>query len=535
MSDFLEPGNVCGQNLLRIVSQGNAVVAELHRLADMIPMVFRLETKQDQLNYGELLPDFGYFKLSDSFDRKVEADEKLLSKDEELRETYIDLLVKFYLSFESIHRYAFDLERFLAELEEGVYIQQSIESVLLDYDGKQLLCEALYLLGVILLTLDLNIEGPVRERMLVAYYRYSAHRSTSDSSIDDVCNLVRSTGFLGNTKRPANYPEEFFKRTKIRPSFAKLVIGRLRSDDVYNMVASYPRPEHRSVGLANQAAMLFVCLYFSPDILQGEFAVMREIVDKFFADNFVISVYMGTIVNLIEHWDPYKAAKAALSNTMDVKNVRTVAGQFRNEISELNPKIAQLLKEGVLTEENILNRINEHMNTSRRANVTLRWMMLHTVPLPGEFLDTAACVKKCKQLREQIVTDLKFNPMELFRLLLNTSEFELRIRDIYKLLLSERYTKLNEYKKEAHDRITELADVFGGNKPLNRLAPNEELQKWFTNFAAQIHDLEFPENFEQGQTNWTSRKIIQLIKALEEVQEFQQLESNMHVKQVSGV
>ena len=530
MNDFLEAGNVCGQNILRIVSHGNAVIAELHRLADLIPTVFRLETKQDQTNYGELIIDFSYFKISDSFDRKIENDEKLMNKNEELRETYLELLVKFYLSFESIHRYAVDLERFLSELDEGNYIQQSIESVLMDYDGKQLLCEALYLMGVILLTLDHNIEGAIRERILVAYYRYSGHRSTSDSNIDDVCNLVRSTGFSRNFKRPPNYPEDFFARTKIRSSFSKLVIGRLRSDDIYNMISSYPQPEHRSVGLANQAAMLFVCLYFSPDILHREPAIMREIVDKFFADNFVISVYMGTIVNLVEHWDPYKAAKAALNNTLDIKNVRLISNKFRKEMNELNPKILQLLKEGVLTEENILNRINDHMNTSRRANVTLRWVMLHTVPLPGDFIDPA-CIKRCKQLREEIVNDLRFNPTELFKLLLNTSEFELRIKDLYKLLFTERFVKLNQFKKETFDRINELADVFSGNKPLNRLEPNEELKKWFQDFAQQINEIQFLENFNQNQINALSRRVIQLINALEEVQEFQQLESNMQVKQ----
>ncbi len=557
MSDFLEPGNVCGQNLLRIVSQGNAVIAELHRLADLVPAVFRLERKEDQLAYGELLPDFGYFKLSDAFDRKVEADERLLAKDEELRETYIELLAKFYLAFESVHRYAVDLERYLAELEEGVYIQQSVDSVLLDDDGKQLLCEALHLLGVILLTLELAIEGPVRERMLVAYYRhyYSAVRSAAaaDSNIDDVCNLVRSTGFLSSSsataKRPPNYPEELFRRAKVRPAFARLVIGRLRSDDLYNMIASYPRPEHRSTGLAHQAAMLFVCLYFAPDILHGEFAVMREIVDKFFADNFVLSVYMGTIVNLVEQWEPYRAAKAALANTLELKNVRSVAASHRAALQELNPKLAGLLKEGQvqLGEEAILSRAADHLNTSRRANVTLRWMMLHTVPLPGAFFgaEGAACVKRARTLREAIVAELKFNPLELFRLLLNTSEFELRLRERYRGLLSDRQAKLAEYRREAHERIAELAEVFGGSRPLNRLEPSEELQRWFTAFAGQIAELQFPaEEAEEGggggggggggsksQQQRTSRRIIALIKALEEVQEFQQLEANMHVKQ----
>lgn len=39
-------------------------------------------------------------------------------------------------------------------------------------------CEALYLYGVMLLVIDQKIEGEVRERMLVSYYRYRYHRLT---------------------------------------------------------------------------------------------------------------------------------------------------------------------------------------------------------------------------------------------------------------------------------------------------------------------------------------------------------------------
>lgn len=66
-----------------------------------------------------------------------------------------------------------------------------------------------------------------------------------------------------------------------------MVIGRLRSDDVYNQIAAYPLPEHRSTALATQAGMLYVILYFAPDILNSQQAVMREIVDKHFPDNWV--------------------------------------------------------------------------------------------------------------------------------------------------------------------------------------------------------------------------------------------------------
>ena len=71
--------------------------------------------------------------------------------------------------------------------------------------------------------------------------------------------------------------------------------------------------------------MLYVCLFFAPEILRDESAAMREIVDKFFPDNWVIAYYMGTVVNLCEAWEPYKAAKAALSNTLQTNNVKRVS------------------------------------------------------------------------------------------------------------------------------------------------------------------------------------------------------------------
>lgn len=54
-----------------------------------------------------------------------------------------------------------------------------------------------------------------------------------------------------------------------------------------SQVSAYPLPEHRSTALATQAAMLYVILYFDPSILHTHQAKMREIVDKYFPDNWV--------------------------------------------------------------------------------------------------------------------------------------------------------------------------------------------------------------------------------------------------------
>ena len=65
------------------------------------------------------------------------------------------------------------------------------------------------------------------------------------------------------------------------------MIARLRSDDIYNQLRTYQNPDHRCTALSEQAAMLYVVLNFDPAILSNETATMREIVDKFFSNNWV--------------------------------------------------------------------------------------------------------------------------------------------------------------------------------------------------------------------------------------------------------
>ena len=59
--------------------------------------------------------------------------------------------------------------------------------------------------------------------------------------------------------RPNKYPEEFFKRFPVNGKVVNMVIDRLRSDDVYNMISIYPAPNHRSVALAQQVRAKMWC------------------------------------------------------------------------------------------------------------------------------------------------------------------------------------------------------------------------------------------------------------------------------------
>lgn len=51
----------------------------------------------------------------------------------------MEILKRIYLAFESIHQYISDLKAFIQELNDGMYIQQTLESILQDGEGKQLL------------------------------------------------------------------------------------------------------------------------------------------------------------------------------------------------------------------------------------------------------------------------------------------------------------------------------------------------------------------------------------------------------------
>lgn len=53
-------------------------------------------------------------------------------------------------------------------------------------------------------------------------------------------------------------------------------------------------------------------------------------------------------------------------------------------LQKLIPHTQQLLKEGALIEENVLDHVSKVTNVVRECNVTLRWLMLHaSMPGPG--------------------------------------------------------------------------------------------------------------------------------------------------------
>ena len=552
--DFLDATNIAGQTLLRLVSRGSAIIAELQRLVPFTPtaVVFAGFAEEDKAaaaavaerdprapRYRAVLADFRYLKTPEMFDRELNRSAELAALDEDFYAAHAEVLGRFYSLFESMHTYAADYAKYLRELEEGYYIQHTLEAVLLDTDGRQLLCEALYLQGVMMLLLDAKVPGCVRERLVVAHYR---HKGEGAVAVVDVTRLARDSGYRANSataKRPANYPEEFLARyslpPKVRggwaarmrsaravltppppplPQVVSMIAGRLRSDDIYGMSRVYPAAEHRGAALASQASLLYVTLYFTPETLRTGKSAMREVVDKHFSDSWVLPLYMGERVDLAVEWERYPSARDALAlECLTVPHVKALVKSTRAALVDTFRTIEAVLVEGVLSEVFVVDNIGMLLDTVRAANMALRWILLHRVT-------------DAKKWREIVRGPGGFaEERPILDVLLRASLFEYKVKAHIKHLLAIKGAKWAEDKAFTAQVLAELAEYFSGARALTRVAADEGLKTWFAGLAREVGALDYADGVLAG------RKMQQLVRALDEVTAFDVIDATPQVKE----
>jgi WASH complex subunit strumpellin len=512
--DFLNKENLCGQNLLRITSRGSAIIAELLRLADNIPEVFWGADKikdPEQAKYLSVLFDFQYLREPDDFEKKINEDINLLDLDQEFQENHQEILERFYKLFESIWKYQADFAKYIEDVTNGFYIQHSLDNILQEIEGRQLLSEALYLYGVMLLLLEDRIPGYIREKIMIAVYRLNGENNLVN--IDDVCKLCRNTGYIPGSegKRPKNHPESFFARFAPNPELIRLVIGRLQTDDIYLMANCFPNPDHRSTRLAGQASMLYVILYFAPDLLNKQKATMREITDKYFNDNWVITTYMGQIVDLTVEWAVYPAAKQAMDNVITTQFVKQLNEKNAALMAKSLEDLKAFLKEGVLQQDYLLDKQNDLLNCVRSCNIALRWRLLH---------------RKCKNETFRKMIESNVTAQGVVALLLNTSQLEYILKQMLQQVLADKNLAWTDGRAAAADRMQELSEYFTGEKALTRVKRDENMMRWFSGLAAQVNAL----NLEEDHATATGRKIQGIIAALEDVEQFEAVDTNIQIK-----
>lgn len=107
---------------------------------------------------------------------------------------------------------------------------------------------------------------------------------------------------------------------------------------------------------------------------------------------------------------------------------------MHEKIGKLNKQVEQYLIEGVLIEEYVLKNISTLLKFMKECNICLKWIILHTSELPVG----ADINKRCKQMLQLVITDSQYNPAEVFKLLLNTAQFEFNLKEVCFFLSKEK-------------------------------------------------------------------------------------------------
>jgi WASH complex subunit strumpellin len=539
MLDLEDEHDDCRQRLLVIVARGTAIITEIYRLVELIPAPFldhdcrKSSNKHGKSSLDDIICDFSYFKRAEEFEATIDGDPQLKKLDERFCDEHFDTLTRFYLTFEAVQRHAADLNRFIVDLEDEVFIGQSLESVLADHESRQLICEAHFQMGYMLLLIDRSFCGDLRERLIVSYYRYSAYRSSPSTNLDETCNLMRSTGYKiqhphqqahGNagkndllnqtTTKPDGYPENYFARAGINQSVVNNLIAKLQTVDIYNQTASiFPHPDHRSNALAQQASILYILLYFCPNILKTQRSRMREITDKFFSDNWVVHVFMGEYVNLLEAWEPYRAARESLVQIYEIECVRSLSSQFNVRFQRNARQLDEYLREGWLDESSFIEHSGRILNCIRDSNVVLKWLLLHS--------RWRACWsghKLIKSLSSVVVSD-RPDAKKLCEFLQNLCLLEKKASSLFDKSIAIRRAKVDEHKSRACDMLDELVSIFNDTKPMRwvKAGANQGLAKILADAQVSLSELDL-ENAQVSGSH-SREDVVRLINRIEAARE----------------
>ncbi len=220
---------------------------------------------------------------------------------------------------------------------------------------------------------------------------------------------------------------------------------------------------------------------------------------------------MGITINLMDSWVCHPAALEALKNTTKPNSIKEIANKHYEKLQScLRSRNDAMLEENVTKILVIL----------REWNVSFRWIMLHTFPSNIQFSSTDYHPEFYKQ-----INGANFKCNEIVEMLLGISQLENKVRENVSHLLGAKESKWNLLKSETIERIVELSEVFSGQKTLHKVKKNDSLMKWFVDISKEIEQLCLDHR------HVSERKMIQLRKVLEEVEEFHNLDANMQIKQ----
>lgn len=391
-----------------------------------------------------------------------------------------------------------------------------------------------------------GFQGPVRERLIIAHFRLFGREDDECSSrLDTLCKLFKSTGASPPkstssasfaSSRSHKYPgneEELFRRLHLPTDLVRGALGCLCSEDVYGprgASSAFPGPEHRSARLSRQASMLYVALFFDPALLRDDAARMREVVDRYFCDNWVVHVYAGVTADLTLEWSRFPAAKAAIEGVVNLDTVRSMHVSNARLVGRCMAELRAYLTMGILTDPFVLDNGRDLLGCLRRCNAAARWRVLHRRTANARYhpIVCAAVPAGTGSADPKLEGDHAVSDAHVVSLILLTSQLEMQLKEIFRGLLERREEIWTGCRASASGIMTDLSHYYrGGDRALARVPRHDGLVQWFGSMAGEVRDLECDsgEHF-----TVVGQRIRLCVQALEEVEQCDPVDSDVQVK-----
>lgn len=221
---------------------------------------------------------------------------------------------------------------------------------------------------------------------------------------------------------------------------------------------------------------------------------------------------MGYVVDLTNDWQAFDSARKAIENTVTTKGVNQFAEKLKKDAKKIVRKLVDdVLPTGVLTNEFVLQKMDNLLNLLRDANTACKWLMLHRLAARDELRNIV-----CELGKQDTILSL----------LLYTAQYELVLYKFLKTLFEKRADYWDKDREAAKDNMSDISEFFSEKSSFKNRRANSDYSEYFDNMQKKIAELT-----PDGASGNVSRKIQKYIGALEDIEKYDQIESNIQVRQ----
>uniref|UniRef100_A0A0D9ZK76 WASH complex subunit strumpellin n=1 Tax=Oryza glumipatula TaxID=40148 RepID=A0A0D9ZK76_9ORYZ len=510
--------------LLAFCARAEALIAELLLLSDRAPSQFA------DRRFHPVLFDFRYFDSPGEFEARIEGNMELEALEDELRESCGSYMRRFFALLDAAVAYHDELCSYLNDLQEGLYVHCTLDGVLESNWACQLLTESMTLFGCMALLMEHRISGLLRERLLVAYLRHE--RCFSFPNVERICKLCRrhvttppSPGASGSSLHTAEIisvqkPEDLLRRFQFPELIVDAVITCLRNGDVYNNVRFYPDPQHRTTALSLQGGHIYVLLFYSRDLLHNGLA-MREIVDRFFKDNWVVPIFLHFSVDLLVSWDAFKEAKSSLVSCLSPTFVRDRSLYHYTKVSSLLADLDSHMH--AVNKEYVLDNSLHLLSIIRECNCTLRWLLLHRMTNDKKARDLVICLGSSQHADEG----------KLLQLLMKTAKLEFEVKELHAELLKTRKSMWYEKRHDALECMKDLSQNYLGTWAASCKLKNKSIKDWLEHLSSEswkLLTILYVSSLDYATIGNSGRIIHRVLSTLKDIELLHQIKENIQIK-----